>query len=228
MAIVPLPTGAQVLTKSKKQKEQDFTALINKKTGDCSGKLRLDGVYQNITLRHVYDSFLYAVRTIPPRHNLLDPAGNHTDTIHLGPPPDTNYVYHPLFFFNNGVCGGGDYFLIQNPENYPGIYEKKGYYLEWGSYEICGDTIKAMSFNNYSDYWPEFRIAYFTGIIQNTNTIINWHEVQPYHRRHRPSNPHDLFLDNLEKIPQTLTFLPCPGKSKIDSAKPWINKYRRN
>ena len=92
---------------------------------------------------------------------------------------------------------------------------------------MTGDTIHALIFVAYGSYGPGYRITYFTGQIKNKDTIVNWREVLPYHRTRPPSNPGDQFSDELDRVPQLLTFLPFADKVNIDSTKPWVNKYRR-
>ena len=88
--------------KSNTKRESDFRSLINKPKGDNANRIRLDGGYQNVTLRHLIDSDLYALRTILPYHGFLGPKH---DTLHTGNMPDPQRIVAPVLFFNNGIVG---------------------------------------------------------------------------------------------------------------------------
>ncbi len=212
--------------RSDRQKEDDFKALINKPRSEHNSKIRLNGSYHNITLRHLIDSDLYALRTIPPYHGFLQPKH---DTLHLGPVPDPNRIMGAYMFFENGIIAIADYGIcnrsIENRAD-TSIYKRKQWRCDWGTYQIRNDSIYAIVFVTYGNYGPHIRATYFSGVVTDSVTISGWHEIPPYHHENKPTNKHDYFEIELPRIPQTLKFISCPGIANIDPARSWIMKYK--
>jgi hypothetical protein len=220
---------AQIKAVTKKEKQ--FQGLINESKQDYGHKIRLDGCYSNITLGHISDSEAYAHFTISPSKWYEFP---HHDTIHpLMHTHDPSDIERPVFFFNDGILGilnaSGDTSILKAAINFPLIYNRKrNRYFNWGTYEIRDDTIYAIAFVTYGDYGIGMRITYFSGIIQDKNTIVNWREIPPYHQDpHRASSVHDIFEINKTRLPQTLEFVSYPDKNRIDSSRAWINGYKK-
>jgi len=131
----------------------------------------------------------------------------------------------PIFFFKNGlICY--DYFVAYDSSDLrkdlfsPRILKKKQWLMNWGTYKIEGNQIKAIIILMYWDafIW-EPEATYFAGTIQDQNTIINWHPVPPY-----PKIKHG--GGKLRMINTTLKFKLFEYKKLIDSNKAWVNKYR--
>jgi hypothetical protein len=94
---------------------------------------------------------------------------------------DDNYsLGRPVYFFRNGLIFY-DGISGSNISEYEEWLQK--YLVQkttWGTYEIKGDTIKASIYYNFATPIVNDRIANFEGIIKNTDTILQWHLVEPY------------------------------------------------
>lgn len=139
-------------------------------------------------------------------------------------PKDTLVCAQPVFFFRNGIAAilttsvyGMDVFhkIIANPAN----LEKYRSDFEWGTYEIAGDTIRAIFFHNYSEanskLFSNFRATNYMGVIKSRDTIIGW----------KPAGPVK-YKNGINELPLMLVFKPFDEKKFIDSSKAWVNKYR--
>ena len=98
----------------------------------------------------------------------------------------------------------------------------------WGTFELTNDSIKAIIYCQFSRKAVETKCylpCYFSGIIKDDETIIDWHMVQPY--------PKIILETNINRFgsfikPSILKFKVAGGKTKfnIDSNAVWVNQYR--
>ena len=137
---------------------------------------------------------------------------------------DSLYL-HPLFFFKNGLISY-DHYSAYNSAHFkkditnPKMLKKRQFVMNWGTYKIEGNEIKAIIVMMYWDVFVwEPEATYFSGTIVNKNSIVNWHPVPPF-----PEIKHGGI--GLRTGTSKFYFKPFEDKRLIDSNKVWVNKYR--
>jgi hypothetical protein len=189
-----------------KKPDLNFTKMLNKSKSFENTQIRFNGFYNNET------EFL---------ENL-----NSTEKSKLN--SQNNYfATSPIIFFKNGLIYFSHASYTGELRNIPSAITMYGE-RNWGTFELTNDSIKAIIYCQFSRKAVETKCylpCYFSGIIKDDETIIDWHMVQPY--------PKIILETNINRFgsfikPSILKFKVAGGKTKfnIDSNAVWVNQYR--
>lgn len=182
----------------------DFMRIINTSNAKDSTNLLFNGYYNNETdiKNYIVNNGSIEQKSIP-------------------------IASRPLFFFKNGLVHFSLTYYHNEITSIPSAINKYGE-RNWGTYEVIGDTIKAViycQFNNKSNGLYCYMPCYFSGLLSNREVIENWRMVSPIPDIVVDANKYRL---NTFQKPSTLRFKHAGGKNKfnIDSNAVWINQFR--
>ena len=175
--------------------EQQFETFRTTQSPGNFSRLRQDGVFNNTTKARQHEEYINKIESGLP----IAPKGR--------------MVFCPEIFFANGAfVTNGPVFskedVLQQYKNDHGYDDR----LQWGAYEINGDTITVLVYRLFrNDFrlprW-ENKIATYRGYILNDTTIVDWRQVPPYPSRDK---------QQLDTVAQRLEFYYFPEKRLIDS-----------
>lgn len=188
-----------------------FKTLINKPRCNNSPKLNFNGIYS------------YQLESSD--YNIGINYKNGTPTKFI----DTPFVNKPVFFCANGLLAFSNSLWLDSlgylDANKKFGTQKKSHLNNWGVYDISKDTIKAIIYIfSYDAGNPMFQ-SNFEGVIKNSDSILNWHLVPPYHKillKKKNKFQFDFFT-----TPQNLYFKKVPIDSIINSSEAWINEFNK-